>query len=227
MTPDDDPRFLQLAADEMRRKCAADVLEYARFVRTRDESDSVNPIKRFPVEKDYVRQLLTDFSREPKIVIAKSRQVMATWSVCVFMTWWARFKPHQLVVLQTQGQDDADKAVSLASAKSGGYTGRCQLIEQCLPSWLRQDGITSQQGRIVYPNGSLIEGLPGGRDKIRGKTASIIVLDELAFLEDAKATYTSIAPLLQKGCRFLGISTPNGSTGNLFYHLFHGVPIVA
>ena len=210
----------------MKKRCAADILTYAQFVRTRDESDPDNPVKPFPVDKDYVRALLTDLARELRVIIAKSRQVMATWTVCVFMTWMARFRPHTLCLLQTQKEDDAHKAISLASAKSGGYMGRCQFIESSLPSWLKQE-LSSQQGKVVYPNGSMIEGLAGGRDQIRGKTATVVVLDELAFLEDAKATYTSINPLIQKGCRFIGISTPNGSTGNLFYHLFRGIPLTA
>ena len=210
----------------MRRKCAADVLTYARFVRTRDEADPDTSVKPFPIDQPDVRQFVVDIDREQKTGAAKSRQVMATWSVCMYMTHWARSKSNQHVIFQTQKWDDAVEKVCMAGGSSqGGFTGRCQFIERNLPSWLKTKVVESE-GRLMYPNGSMIEALAGGKDQIRGKTPSLIVLDEMAFLDEAKATYTSIAPLIQKGCKFIAISTPNGAEGNFYWHLWHGVPMV-
>ena len=58
-----------------------------------------------------------------------------------------------------------------------------------------------------------------------GGPAVTAAMDEMAFLDEAKATYTALAPLIQKGARFIGISTPNGADGNFFYHAFFGIPI--
>src|SRR3989304_6016260 len=85
-----------------------------------------------------------------------------------------------------------------------------QDAEHAMPHWMRQS-VTATEGRLIYPNGSIIEALPGGADKIRSKTASMIVLDEMAFLEDAKGTYTAIAPLVRKGAAVGMISTPTGA----------------
>lgn len=211
----------------MRARCAADPLTYARFVRTRDESDPDTAVKSFPIDQPDVRQFLTDVHREQKTATAKSRQVMATWSTCVYMTWLARFHEHRHVIFQTQKWDDAVEKVCMAGAsRDGGFTGRCQFIERHLPAWLRQK-VTESEGRLTYPNGSMIEALAGGKDQIRSKTPSLIALDETAFLDEAKATFTSIAPLVQKGCKLVMISTPNGAEGNFYWHAWHGVPMAA
>lgn len=225
LTPTEKTELLAAAQAEARKRCAGDPVFYASFVQTRDESDPDAPVKPFPLDKPYVPRLLRDFLREQRSAVAKSRQVLATWTVCVFMTWWARFKPHQHVVFQTQKWDDAVEKVCMAgSQRDGGFAGRCQFIEQHLPAWLQQS-LREQEGKLLYPNGSMIEALAGGKDQIRGKTPSLIVLDEAAFLEEARATYTSIAPLVQKGAKLVMVSTPNGGKGSFFWHVWHGVPL--
>ena len=101
-----------------------------------------------------------------------------------------------------------------------------RFIERNLPPWMQQ-AIRDPEGQITYPNGSIIMALPGGANKVRGKTPTVIVLDEMAFLEEAKATYTAIAPLVQKGAQLICLSTPNGGAGNFFYHLWHGLALDA
>ena len=223
MTPKDAQAALAGVAGQVLARCATDIEFWLRFVVTRDEADPANPVKPFPIHLDYMRRLIRLLTTEQRLAIVKSRQMLVSWATCAYMTYRARFTPHQAVLYQTQNWPDAVKMVAMPGA--GGFAGRCQFIEQHLPHWMRQPGIACTEGRIVYPNGSLIEALPGGADKIRSKTASVIVLDEMAFLEDAKGTYTAIAPLVQKGASLVMISTPAGAEGNMFYHLWHGTPI--
>jgi phage FluMu gp28-like protein len=85
--------------------------------------------------------------------------------------------------------------------------------------------LKESEGLLAYPDtGSVIEALPGGANKVRGKVPSLIVLDEFAMHEEAWGEWTAVAPLVQKGMKLLVISTPNGSEGNCFYHLYHGTP---
>jgi phage FluMu gp28-like protein len=79
------------------------------------------------------------------------------------------------------------------------------------------------EGRIQYSNGSVVQGLAGGSNQIRGKTPSLYVSDETAFQEDQEKVYTAVAPLIQKGAKAIFVSTPNG--GNFFATLWHGYPI--
>ena len=211
----------RISADEVlaltRYHCEHDGLFWLKYVSTRDESDPNRAVKPFPIHKEYVRQLWWIFDHSTFGVIAKSRQMMVSWCVAAHAVWWARFKPNQAVYYQTKAFEDA---ISMVAMPEGGFEGRCQFIESHLPSWL-QTKIKISEGRIQYANGSIIQALAGGADKIRGKTASRIYEDEYAFQDDQDGVYTAVAPLRQNGAAAFFISTPNGS-GNLFATLYHG-----
>ena len=98
--------------------------------------------------------------------------------------------------------------------------GRCQFMEANLPPWMRQP-VKESEGRLQYPNGSIIQAIAGGADKARGKTFSIYVGDEFAHMEDQDGVYLTVAPVIQKGAKAFFISTPNG-TSNHFSTLYHG-----
>ena len=202
--------------DEIRVRCNTDGLFWLRFARTRDEADPENSTKSFPVHFPYVREIWGELTTYNKIVIAKSRQMMVSWILCAFCCWWARTKPNQAIYFQSQKDEDANAMVALP----GQIYGRCQFIESNLPGFLRQ-ACKATEGKLTYPNGSFIQALAGGADQVRGKVASLIVEDEFAFQPEARGVYTAASPLIQKGAKFIAVSTPNGAEG-MFAHLFFG-----
>ncbi len=227
LPPDKAASLLGAVRTEALKRCLEDGWFWTGFVTTKDEADPAQSTKPFPQHLDYVKRYWHEMATQKRIAVAKSRQMLITWATCAYMVWLARFHPNTAVLYQTQSEDDANGMVSVAgSTKDGGYFGRCQFIERHLPSWM-QVPIRDPEGAITYPNGSIIRALPGGANKIRGKTGTLIVLDEMAFLEEAKGSYTAIAPLVQKGAQLICISTPNGGAGNFFYHLWHGLALDA
>jgi len=198
-------------------QCAADGLFWLRHVKTRDEADPGNATKSFPLHLEYVQDLWRVFETSNRIVIAKSRQMLVSWCVAAFMVWWARFKPNQACYLQTKAWEDA---VGMIAMPEGGFEGRAQFMESHLPDWMQLKCKVSE-GRIQYSNGSMIQALAGGADKIRGKTASLFVGDEMAFQDDQDGVVTALLPLIQKGSKAILVSTPNGSS-NAFATLYHG-----
>lgn len=225
MSPADAQQALSSVSAQVLERCATDIAYWLRFVLTRDEADPEYPVKPFPIHLGYMRRLMELLTSKGRIAIAKSRQMLVSWAACAYMVHRARFRPHQAIYYQTQNWPDAVKMVAMPGSGQGeGFSGRCQFIEAYLPPWMQQR-VSPTEGRLIYPNGSLIEAIPGGADKIRSKTSSVIVLDEMAILDDAKSTYTAIAPLVQKGAQLIMISTPAGADGNMFYHLWHGTPM--
>ena len=210
---------------EALKRCGENGLFFAQFVKTRDEVDPENTVKPFPIHLPYVQELWRELASNSKVAIAKSRQMFMTWIACTFAVWSARRAPNQLVVLQTQTWPDATKLVSVAGGdRDAAYLGRCQFIERNLPTWLKVR-VKEQEGMLSYPDlGSVIEALPGGADKIRGKVPSVVILDEFATHEEAWGEWTALAPLIQKAAKVIIISTPNGSEGNAIYHIWHGTP---
>lgn len=210
-------RLLAGVAAEVNRRCAEDGWFWLRFVMTRDEADPTTAVKPFPVHLEYTRLVWTELATKQKVVVAKSRQMLMSWILACFCCWWARYKPNQAVYWQTKAWDDA---VAMICMPSGGFAARCQFVEDNLPVWMRQE-YKPAEGRIQYPNGSIIQALSGGADKIRSKTASVVVEDEFAFQEDQAGVYTAVAPLIQKGAKAIFVSSPNG-TSNQFATIYHG-----
>ena len=217
------PGVLAGLHDELRDACTRDGLYFLKFVRTRDEADPDTPVKPFPLHLPYVSEFWRVLEREQRVVCAKSRQMLVSWILCAFCCWWARSHANQAVYWQTQKAEDAYEKVALPVTGGVGYLGRCQFIEANLPPWLQVLDLrkSTSEGRIVYPNGSLIQALPGGADQIRGKVASLVIQDEFAFQEEARGVYAAVAPLIQKGMKFFCVSTPNGAE-NTFAKLYHG-----
>ena len=215
---DDEAQQLLIALKhKVIQACAHDGLQYLRFVSTKDEADPLNAVKMFPFGKLYTQEIWKALDRATVAVIAKSRQMILSWLVAAYCTWWARFKPHQAIYYQMQAYPDAVKMVCEAKGKP---MGRSQFIEQHLPLWLRQP-VREGEGIVSYPNGSFIQALAGGEKQVRGKTGSILVLDEFSAHEEARQEWTAVAPLLQKGAKIFVISTPNGRE-NQFGDLFFG-----
>lgn len=201
-------------------QCVEDGTFFLRYVQTRDEADQAQTTKPFPLHETYLLDLWQILSTEQRVVVAKSRQMMISWLVATYCVWYARFHGNTACYYQTKAFEDA---VAMVAMPEGGFEGRCQFIESHLPHWLHLDCKVSE-GRIQYPNGSIIQALAGGADKIRGKVASVVVEDEFGHQEDQVGVFTAVAPLIQKGAKAFFISTPNGSD-NFFATLYHGHPV--
>lgn len=204
---------------EIDQRCSQNGRLWLRFVSTLDEADRDNPIKPFPIHKPYVDPIWATLERSKRVVWAKSRQMVASWELCAFACWSARYHPYTAVYWQSQKDDDANSMVGLP----GQAPGRCQFIEANLPRFLRQS-VRTNEGRLVYPNGSFIQALAGGANQVRSHVYSIYIGDEFAFQEEASGVWTAISPLLQKGSQIIVVSTPNGGPPhNTFANLYHGV----
>jgi hypothetical protein len=172
-----------------------------RYVWTKDESDHIVPVKAFPDEVG-ARFTLAEIHREPLIMIAKSRQIMATWLVCAYWLWWAMFFENQLLFIQSKKEEDA---ANLVFNKTPGQ-GRISFIYENLPGWMKPPIIPSM-GVMIFPNnGSKIWGIPQGSDIIRSYTASGVFSDEFAFQPFAEDAYKAAKPSAKK---IVGVSSAN------------------
>jgi len=93
-----------------------------------------------------------------------------------------------------------------------------------MPDWLLErgpDSIVEHQQRMGFSNGSQIASMPSASDPARGESASLVVVDEWAFLPNPEEAWASIEPVADVGGRIIGLSTANGS-GNFFHQLWVG-----
>jgi len=179
------------------------------FALTLDEHDKHNPIKHFP-DKDYIWDMVTLFNDEQLLLIEKSRQMMATWTIMACCLWEAMFTPARRIFVQSKKELDANNLVD-----------RCKFIYDQLPQAMK-DQYPMKEPRaylkLEFPKWhSIIQGVPQGSDMLRQYTASRVVSDEMAFQEKSQDAYISLKPTLDGGGSFVGISSPNGK--EFFYLL--------
>jgi len=210
---------LRIAYSALRINALSHPAKFISHVRTKDEHDEICPIKIFP-KKTYTTYLLNMLERKEQsiIFIAKSRQIMLTWLCCVYALWLAKAVPHRLIFLQSKKEEDAANLVFNGGRAGKNWdTARISFIEKHLPWWLQCKGIESAYGKLLFPNGSKIVGIPEGADQIRSYTPSLVIADEAAFMPEFGGAFTAMLPIAKQGGQLIAISSANpGAFADIF-----------
>lgn len=171
-------------------------------VRTKDEHDANNPVKRFP-RKDYLVHLLKVFHEGEQVEhIIKSRQLMCTWLAVAYLSWVCRFNPHRLAFVQSKKEEDAANLV-FNKHKS---IGRLSFIESNLPKWLRQD-VDWSYGTAIYPNGSKAWAIPQGPQHYESYVPSIVFNDEASLQDRWEQGHAALKPCIEQGGKCITVAT--------------------
>jgi len=143
----------------------------------------------------------------------KARQIGWSTLVAAHQFWLAFFHPDQNIIDLSRTEREA---VLLLRKTKYGF--------QHLPKWMIERGpksLVEHQQRMGFDNGSQITSMPSASDPARGESATLIVVDEWAFLPNAEEAWASIEPVADVGGRIIGLSTANGS-GNFYHQLWVG-----
>jgi len=143
----------------------------------------------------------------------KARQIGWSTLVAAHQFWLAFFHPDQNIIDLSRTEREA---VLLLRKTKYGF--------KHLPKWMEERGpksLAEHQQRMVFDNGSQITSMPSASDPARGESATLIVVDEWAFLPNPEEAWASIEPVADVGGRIIGLSTANGS-GNFFHELWVG-----
>jgi hypothetical protein len=175
-------------------------MKYA--VWTKDGNNPEQPCRRFPYHIEYHRRIIDLWYDNRLFAIIKSRQMQITWSMLGLHLWYALTGPDREIYMRRQTYDDALK---LLEDTKYIYD---HIPESVWPKELLPE-IYTKEGLIMFPEiNSQIIAVSSGRDKMRGRTPSAVLLDEFAFQEDAALVYATIKPSIQGGGRISMISTP-------------------
>jgi hypothetical protein len=143
----------------------------------------------------------------------KARQIGWTTLVAAHQFWLAFFREDQNIIDLSRTEREA---VLLLRKTKYGF--------KHLPQWLLDRGpksVMEHQQRMAFENGSQITSMPSASDPARGESATLVVVDEWAFLPNPEEAWASIEPVADVGGRIIGLSTANGS-GNFFHSLWVG-----
>lgn len=159
------------------------------------------------------KEALKEWASSRYSLTLKARQIGWTTLVAGHQFWLAWFHPDQNIIDISRTEREA---VLLLKKTKFGYRN--------LPKWMLERGPQStveHQQKMVFDNGSQITSMPSASDPARGESATLIVVDEWAFLPNPEEAWASIEPVADVGGRIIGLSTANGS-GNFFHQLWVG-----
>lgn len=155
-------------------------------------------------------QLLWTLLIEKRVIILKARQLGISWLLCAYALAMCLFQRGRVVLAFSRGQLEADELIR-----------RVKVMYERLPHWLKSISpklIKPNTSDLEWSNGSRMESLPATEGAGRSLTASLLIMDEFAWMKFATAVYTAAKPTVDNGGQLVILSTANGED-NLFYTL--------
>lgn len=190
-------------------KCKESVEYFAEnYVKVIHIDHGLIPFKPYP----YQRELFKSFQNERFTVVLACRQSGKSISTCAHLLHYAIFNSEKFVAIL------ANKA---ATAKE--MLSRITLMLENLPFFLQPGCKVLNKGSIEFSNNTRMEAHATSSSSIRGKSVSLLYLDEFAFVENDVEFYTSTYPVVSSGktSRVIITSTANG-IGNMFHKIYEG-----
>lgn len=154
--------------------------------------------------------LLSDMLNERLLLLLKSRQLGASWTVCAYVLWLCLFHAGRVVLMLSIGQDEANELLRRVHVM---YWRLSEELRRALPKLIKDN-----TEDMAWANGSRIQSLPARKTAGSSYTASVVVLDEFAKNEHAETIYTAVKPTIDGGGKMIILSSANG-TSNLFYEM--------
>jgi len=148
---------------------------------------------------------LTDLKNYRYNIILKSRQTGISTLTAGYALWKMLFVSDYNVLIIATKQEVAKNLVT-----------KVRVMNQYLPSWLKQGTEEDNKLSLRYTNGSQIKAISSGADAGRSEALSLLVFDEAAFIDRIEDIWISSQSTLSTGGSAIILSTPNG-VGNFFH----------
>jgi hypothetical protein len=199
--------YTQHQFDEYNR-CAADPIYFIKkYVKIVHVDKGVVNFALYPFQE----RIINAYKNNRKVICKIGRQQGKTQTTAAFFLWTILFQDNKLVAVM------ANKA-----AVAREILSRIQFAYENLPFWLQQGVKEWNKGSIDLENGSGIITAATSPNAIRGFAASIVYIDETAFIPPniAEEFFTSVFPTISSGkeTKIFLSSTPKGM--NHFYKLW-------
>jgi hypothetical protein len=158
----------------------------------------------------FQEKTLTEFKDHRYNIVLKSRQTGISTLVAGFSLWKMLFNQDFNVLVIATKQEVAKNLVT-----------KVRVMNQYLPSWLKQTTVEDNKLSLRYSNGSQIKATSAAGDAGRSEALSLLVFDEAAFIDKIEEIWVSAQSTLSTGGNAIILSTPNG-VGNFFHKTWVG-----
>lgn len=206
--------IIEMTPDQVREwaRCKEDIIYFAsKYFFIIDLNDGRKPIPLRHYQKKILKAFVKPPNNKKNVAVMMGRQGSKTTLITIYATHYVLFN------MDKKGAILANK-----EKMSLEIMDRIRMAYSELPLWLQQGLMEWSKSKIVLENGCSIEGSATGSESIRGKSFSLLCLDEFAFVPPGSyegfmnATYPTTASV--KDSRIIITTTPNGL--NHFYELW-------
>jgi hypothetical protein len=182
-------------------------LDYFRFLLMLHTLDPVLGIAAYP-DWPHLRKLSAALLKERRLLVVKSRQMMATWTALGLLLAKAYFDGPGVYLLLSKNERAA-----------GELLDRLRFLIAGLPEAIIPRIGTNSAEELEFDLLNVrILSLPATPDAPRMHSPAGVIWDEMAFTPRAEEIWTALKPALDSGGFFWGISSSAGP-GNLFARL--------
>lgn len=182
---------------------------------TKDEVDTVNPIKKYPAHLEYARFIALMWQRHKKIAIPKSRRMTVSWTCLALITHDIIFHKGRNWAVTSRKEEAARELVSRIEFMIQ-HIPKDILPPDLIPK-MKRGGMQSSPPSIEFPEThSKVQGFPQGGDQLRQYGFSGIFEDECAFQEESEDTFAAAEPTIRGGGRFIKVSSRAIDDGGFF-----------
>ena len=163
----------------------------------------------------FQEKVLHQFQKNNYNLVLKSRQLGISTLVAGFSLWMMVFHKDKNVLCIATKQDTAKNMVT-----------KVRFMYDNLPSWLKgaEKPLENNKLLLKLANGSQVKAVSAAGDAGRSEAASLLIIDEAAFIESIEEIYASAQQTLATGGGCIALSTPNG-TGNWFHQTWQKAEI--
>jgi hypothetical protein len=160
---------------------------------------------------DYQKEIIEKMNGSRQVAVCTSRQAGKTTTAVAIILHYVLFNDHKTVALLANKGEAAREILD-----------RIKIAYEALPKWMQQGVVEWNKGSVEFENGCKIIAAATSSSAIRGKSISLLYIDETAFVENWDEFFASVFPTISSGktTKILFTSTPNGL--NHFYKTCEG-----
>lgn len=203
--PDNVGNIRDLIREEY-KKCAKDAAYFMKkYVKIQHQERGIILFNTYKFQDETITQLQS----HSRNIVLKSRQMGISTLVAAYSLWTMLFSEGKNILVLSIKQDTAKEVVT-----------KVKLAYNHLPAWLKLPATENSALMLKLSNQSKIMAASSASDAARSFSASILILDEAAFIDNAEEVWTAAQQTLAtvRGNAII-LSTPNG-VGNFFHKLW-------
>ena len=136
----------------------------------------------------YQREIIEKITNNRRVAVLTARQAGKTTTAVAVILHYILFNEYKTVAILANKGDAAREVL-----------GRVQLAYEALPKWMQQGVEEWNKGNITLENGYKIYAGTTTSSAIRGKSISLLYLDEVAFIEGFDEFFASVYPTISSG----------------------------